>query len=424
LNFVLVDEADSILIDEARTPLIISSLPDEVAKAKIELYRWCSSVVSQFQHDQHFTRHERTKQIELSIEGRQFARGISKPELLSMTPLLDIYEQLEQAIFVDENYFRGRQYVIRDGLVVIVDEFTGRLAEGRKWRSGLHQAIEAKEDLDISVETGESARATIQDLFLKYNRLSGMTGTAANSATELKKIYKTPVIEVPTNRPPKREQWPDVVFSTEDQKWRAIVDEVESVRKNGRPVLIGTRSIDKSERLSSLLTERGIEHDVLNARNLAKEAEIVASAGQLGRVVVATNMAGRGTDIKVCDEALDRGGLHVICTEVHDSARIDRQLIGRCGRQGDPGSYRQFVSLTDEILENGIGERRAAKLQQLRTDSPQVLARYSHLFRIAQRNIEKQHFRGRQMLLHHEKTRHEMQIEMGQDPYLDTAGAG
>ena len=341
-----------------------------------------------------------------------------------MTPLLDIYQQVEQAIFVDENYFRGRQYVIRDGEVVIVDEFTGRLAEGRKWRSGLHPAIEAKEGLEVSVETGESARVTIQDLFLKYDRLAGMTGTAANSSTELKKIYRTPVVDVPTNRPPKRKRWPDLVFATEEKKWLAVVDEVATVRDQGRPVLIGTRSIDKSERLSELLHERGVPHEVLNARNLAKEAEIVKNAGQKGRVVVATNMAGRGTDIKVCEEALACGGLHVICTEVHDSARIDRQLIGRCGRQGDPGSYRQFVSMTDEILENGIGKKRAAKLQGLRADSPQTLARFSKLFKQAQRKVEQQHFRGRQMLLHHEKLRHEMQIEMGQDPYLDTAGAG
>ena len=424
LNFMLVDEADSILIDEARTPLIVSSLPDEVAKAKIELYRWCSSVAEQFKPDQHFTADEKTKQIELTTEGRQFSRTLPKPKLLAMTPLLDIYQQVEQAIFVDENYFRGRQYVIRDGEVVIVDEFTGRLAEGRKWRSGLHQAIEAKEGLEVSVETGESARVTIQDLFLKYDRLAGMTGTAANSSTELKKIYRTPVVDVPTNRPPKRKRWPDLVFATEEKKWLAVVDEVATVRDQGRPVLIGTRSIDKSERLSELLHERGVPHEVLNARNLAKEAEIVKNAGQKGRVVVATNMAGRGTDIKVCEEALACGGLHVICTEVHDSARIDRQLIGRCGRQGDPGSYRQFVSMTDEILENGIGKKRAAKLQGLRADSPQTLARFSKLFKQAQRKVEQQHFRGRQMLLHHEKLRHEMQIEMGQDPYLDTAGAG
>ena len=426
LNFILVDEADSVLIDEARTPLIVSSLPDEVALAKIELYRWCSRVADQFQVDQHFKHTERSKHIELKADGRQLVRTLPKPDLLARTPLLDIYEQIEQAIFVDEHYILGRQYVVRDGEVVIVDEFTGRLAEGRKWRAGLHQAIEAKENLEVSVETGESARITIQDLFLKYDQLAGMTGTAANSSTELKKIYNTRVVEVPTNRPPKREQWPDQVFATEQDKWSAIVEEVIEVRADGRPVLIGTRSIDKSELLSVMLEERGVEHDVLNARNLAREAEIVASAGQPGRVVVATNMAGRGTDIKVSQAALDRGGLHVICTEVHDSARIDRQLIGRCGRQGDAGSYRQFLSLADEILETGIGEIRVKKIRQQSAHASVAsrgLARYAKLFRTAQQVIEKRHYEGRKLLLHREKLRHEMQIEMGQDPYLDTAGA-
>ena len=426
LNFILVDEADSVLIDEARTPLIVSSLPDEVVKAKIELYRWCSKVAQQFTLEQHFDYAEKSKLIELNADGRQQVRTLPKPELLARTPLLDIYEQVEQAIFVDENYLLGRQYVVRDEEIVIVDEFTGRLAEGRKWRAGLHQAIEAKEGLEVSVETGESARITIQDLFLKYDQLAGMTGTAANSSAELKTIYSTRVVEVPTNRPPKRKQWPDQVYATEQDKWQAIVEEVIQVRDQGRPVLIGTRSIDKSELLSEMLQERGVEHDVLNARNLAREAEIVSSAGQPGRVVVATNMAGRGTDIKVSEEALERGGLHVICTEIHDSARIDRQLIGRCGRQGDAGSYRQFLSLADEILENGIGEARAKKIRQQAAQSsasPRSLARYANLFRTAQRNVERRHYKGRKMLLHREKLRHEMQIEMGQDPYLDTAGA-
>ncbi len=426
LNFMLVDEADSILIDEARTPLIVSSLPDEVTQAKIELYCWCSKVAEQFILDEHYSHAEKSKQVQLNADGRQRVRTLPKPELLARTPLMDIYDQIEQAIFVDKNYILGRQYVVRDGEVVIVDEFTGRLAEGRKWRAGLHQAIEAKEGLEVSIDTGESARITIQDLFLKYNQLAGMTGTAANSSTELKNIYNSRVVEVPTNRPPKRKQWPDRVFATEQDKWLAIVEEVIQVRDEGRPVLIGTRSIDKSELLSGMLEERGVQHDVLNARNLAKEAEIVSSAGEPGRVVVATNMAGRGTDIKVSEAALERGGLHVICTEIHDSARIDRQLIGRCGRQGDPGSYRQFVSLTDEILENGIGEARAKKIRQQAAHaniSSRGLARYANLFRTAQRNVEKKHYRGRKMLLHREKLRHEMQIEMGQDPYLDTAGA-
>ena len=423
LNFMLVDEADSILIDEARTPLIVSSLPDEVALAKTKLYEWSSEMGPEFEAGTHYQVDPKNRQVSLSSDGRHLARKMPQPELLAQTPMMDIYEQLEQAIFVDLNYFRDRQYVVRDGEIVIVDEFTGRLAEGRKWRAGLHQAIEAREGLEISVDTGEAARITIQDLFLRYDRLSGMTGTAASSANELRKIYKTRVINVPTNKPPKRIQWPDLVFGSESQKWNAIVDEIEGINKTGRPVLIGTRSIDKSELISKLLFKRNIAHDILNARNLAREAQIVAGAGLVGRVTVATNMAGRGTDIKVAPPAIDLGGLHVICTEVHESARIDRQLIGRCGRQGDPGTFRQFMSLEDEILELGLGKERASKLLVHVGQPSKTLARFASLFRQAQSKIERRHFKGRKMLLHQENLRQEMQREMGQDPYLDSAGA-
>lgn len=423
LNFMLVDEADSILIDEARTPLIVSSMPDEVIRAKVALYNWSFKVYSNFTIEEHFEVEPKSKQISLTQAGRRLVRKLPHPELLDRTPTLDIYEQVEQAIFVEQNYIRDRHYVVRDGEVVIVDEFTGRLAEGRKWRSGLHQAIEAREGLDVSVENGEAARITIQDLFIRYKRLCGMTGTAANSATELRKIYEVRVVEVPTNKPPKRKQWPDLVFGTEDKKWQAIADEIEEVHATGRPVLIGTRSIDKSEALSTILKKRGIEHSVLNARHLASEAEIVAEAGQVGRVTVATNMAGRGTDIRLTSASLDLGGLHVICTELHESARIDRQLIGRCGRQGDPGSYRQFMSLEDEILKTGLGEARAKRLLNHRDKPTPSLNRFATLFRTAQSKIERRHFKARKMLLHHENIRQEMQREMGQDPYLDTAGA-
>lgn len=423
LNFMLVDEADSILIDEARTPLIVSSVPDEVAKAKIQLYQWASEVCDQFLLIEHFEADPKTRQITLTAEGRQLSRKIPQPDLLRETPMMDIYEQLEQAIFVDRNYVLDRQYVIRDDEVVIVDEFTGRLAEGRKWRSGLHQAIEAREGLEVSVETGEAARITIQDLFLRYDRIAGMTGTAANSANELRKIYNVRVIDVPTNKPPKRIQWPDLVFGSESQKWNAIADEVESIHRSGRPVLVGTRSIDKSELLSRLLDQRGVPHDVLNARNLSREASIVEGAGKVSRVTVATNMAGRGTDIKVSPPAIDLGGLHVICSELHESARIDRQLIGRCGRQGDPGTFRQFMSLEDDILELGLGVEKGKRLLDYQNQPAKSLIRFANLFRIAQQKIERRHFKGRKSLLHQEKIRKEMQHEMGQDPYLDTAGA-
>ena len=423
LNFILADEADSILIDEARTPLIVSSTPDEVAQAAIELYRWAAKVSPEFNDDEHFRSDPENNQITLTSAGRRLVRTLPQPDLLKQTPVMDIYEQIEQAIYINENYIADRHYVIRDGEVVIVDEFTGRLAEGRKWRAGIHQAIEAREDVKVSVETGESARITLQDLFLKYESLAGMTGTAAKSEGELESIYGVTVVKVPTNRPPQRVQLSTRVFGSDEQKWEAIAAEVESLNQSGRPVLIGTRSIDKSEILSQILKRKNIEHEVLNARHLEREAEIVESAGQVGRVTVATNMAGRGTDIKLSEDALTAGGLHVICSELHESARIDRQLIGRCGRQGDPGSFRQYLSLEDDILETGLKEGTVRRLRRNSNATPQQLARFAPMFHKAQSEIQRHHFSSRKTLLYHENQRQEMQREMGQDPYLDTAGS-
>ena len=339
-------------------------------------------------------------------------------------PLSTIYEHIERAIKVGREMFLDRQYVVRDGEIVIVDEFTGRLGEGRKWRAGIHQAVEAKEGVEITFATNQAARITVQDFFLRYNRLAGMTGTAASSAGELHKIYGCRVRPVPTNRPPIRQKLQTLVFGTAEDKWQAVVDDILEQHTFGRPVLVGTRSIDKSEVLSKLLTERGIEHAVLNARHVAKEAEIVSNAGQIGKVTVATNMAGRGTDIRLGKGVHDLGGLHVICTELHEAQRIDRQLIGRCGRQGDPGTYRQFLALDDEILETAYGPKKADKLKQRGSDlaGSGPIGGYETMIYKAQRKVEKRHFRDRKVLLYHEKERQKMQRQMSQDPYLDTAG--
>ncbi len=423
LNFILIDEADNVLIDEARTPLIVSSTPDRIAQAKLALYQWGAKITDSFTAEVDFTIDPETKSVSLTAAGRRRVRTIGQPAELSRTPLVDIYEQIEMAIHVAQNYFAQRHYVVRDGEVVIVDEFTGRLAEGRKWRSGIHQAIEAREGVEISVETGEAARITIQDLFLKYRALAGMTGTVANSAPELRNIYSVRVIDVPTNRPPQRVQMPAVVYGSAQEKWHAIADEVATMLKIGRPVLIGTRSIDKSETLSGILADRGIDHEVLNARHLDREAQIVADAGQRGKVTVATNMAGRGTDIKLAPNALATGGLHVICSELHDSARIDRQLIGRCGRQGDPGSWRQFLALDDDLLKVGLGQRRAETLLKHANNPGSSLTRFAALFYSAQAAIERNHYQARKHLLYHDRQRQKFQREMGQDPHLDTAGS-
>lgn len=423
LHFMLVDEADSILIDEARTPLIISALPGEDEQIAAEAYAWAAQQPESFEEDEHYDYEHKEKKVHLTLEGRRRVRELPKPSAMDRIPLAEIYDYVEQAIKVRREFFLNRHYIVRDGEIVIVDEFTGRLAEGRKWRGGIHQAVEAQEGVEVTFATNQAARITIQDLFLRYRRLSGMTGTARTSSPELRKIYKVYVLPIPTNRPPIREQLPTLVYGTSEAKWRAIVEEIKTMHAAGRPVLVGTRSIDKSEILAKLLNEAGLEHTVLNAKHIAQEAEIVSAAGQRGRITVATNMAGRGTDIKLGEGVYDLGGLHVICTELHESRRIDRQLIGRCGRQGDPGSYRQFLALDDEILEQGFGPKKAARLKSRGENAGDAkLSGLESLFTRAQQKVETRQFRDRKVLLYHEKERQKVQKAMSQDPYLDTPG--
>ncbi|MEM6329180.1 MAG: preprotein translocase subunit SecA [Planctomycetota bacterium] len=422
LHFMLVDEADSILIDEARTPLVISAAPGEDEKVAAEAYAWAAAEAPAFEEGEHYDYDAKDKRVDLTLAGRRRVRELPKPAAMNAVPLSSIYEYAERAIKVAREMILDRHYVIRDGEVVIVDEFTGRLAEGRKWRAGIHQAIEAKEGVEVTFETSQAARITIQDLFLRYRRLAGMTGTAMSSARELSKIYSVAVGPIPTNRPPIREQLPTQVFGAAEQKWAAIVDAVARQHASGRPVLIGTRSIDKSELVAGLLAERGIEATVLNARHVEREAEIVAEAGKRGRVTVATNMAGRGTDIRLGEGVPKLGGLYVVCSELHESKRIDRQLIGRCGRQGDPGAYRQFLSLDDEILLQGYGPKRARALAVRGAQQTGPLAGYAPLFYRAQRRVERRHFRDRKVMLYQDKQRQKMQRQMSQDPYLDSPG--
>ncbi|QDU95041.1 preprotein translocase subunit SecA [Lignipirellula cremea] len=427
LHFALIDEADSILIDEARTPLIISSIPGESPEVRNTLYRWASESGPLFVEETEYEFDHERREAVLTPAGRRKVRELPKPTLLREIGLIELYEHIERAIKVDREFVRDRQFIIRDGEIVIVDEFTGRLAEGRKWRAGIHQAVEAREGVEITAETGEAAKITVQDLFRRYERLAGMTGTIANSGAELRKIYSLNVVVVPTNRPPQRIQLPDVVVGVSKLKWQKIVEEVKEISATGRPVLIGTRSIDKSKIISDLLAAEQIEHQVLNATEVSTaqdrmeaEAKIVAQAGEIGRVTVATNMAGRGTDIKLGEGVEELGGLHVICTELHESARIDRQLIGRCGRQGDRGSYRQYLSLDDEILKAGYGPKAARRLAEIGQQASAALPGYARRFRAAQARVERDHFRGRKMMMHYERERHKMQMQMGQDPYLDS----
>jgi preprotein translocase subunit SecA len=420
LHFCLVDEADSILIDEARTPLIIGAIPEKAVERIVSTYRWAAATAEQFEDKVHYEVDDDTKQVELTADGRSLLRAIPQPEAMRSVGLVDLYQYVERAIRVYRDYLKDRQYVVIDGEVVIVDENTGRLAEGRKWRDGIHQAVEAKEGIEVSVPTGQAARITIQDLFLRYSFLGGMTGTAMSAAGEFKRIYKMRVVPIPTNRPSRRAKLPDLSFGHSDSKWQSIVEEIVEMHRQGRPVLVGTRSIDKSQLLSTMLKAVNVPHQVLNAHQVSLEAEIVKEAGHAGRVTVATNMAGRGTDIKLTPEVEQLGGLHVICTELHDSARIDRQLMGRCGRQGDRGSTRQYYALDDDVIRNGLGPDVADRVKKQGEASKGLMNGYISFFRRAQWAIEKKHFRDRMILLHHEKERKKIQREMGQDPYLDT----
>ncbi|MBI2825165.1 MAG: preprotein translocase subunit SecA [Planctomycetia bacterium] len=422
-HFALVDEADSILIDEARTPLIISALPTEEERIAAECHSWAAAAVPQFIEDDHYEFDHDKQTVELNADGRQLVRSLPKPKALDSIGLFTMYEYIERAIKVDRVFTLDRHYVVRDGEIVIVDEFTGRLAEGRKWRAGIHQAVEAKEKVEVTVATGQAARVTVQDFFLRYPRLAGMTGTATSSAGELRRIYKLRVVPIPTNRPAIRQRLPERVFGNDEAKWQAIVEEVLEHHASGRPLLIGTRSIDKSEILSRMLTAAKIEHRVLNANKIAEEADIVARAGERGKVTVSTNMAGRGTDIKLGEGIAELGGLHVICTEMHDSARIDRQLIGRCGRQGDPGTWRQYLALDDDILLAGLGPKRAKRLKEQGKEQTDGFDHLGRLFRRAQGRIERKHFRDRRVLMYYEKERKKTHEQMGQDPYLDAPGA-
>ena len=420
--FALCDEADNVLIDDARTPLIIASPPGEAEAAEQSLFRFAADSAVDLEAGEDFEVDAQKQTCELLGRGRSRVRALNRPELLESVSLLAIYEAVERALRARRFFILDRQYVVREDKVVIIDESTGRAAEGRNWRDGLHQAVEAQERVTISVPSGHAARITLQNLFARWPHLAGMTGTIATSARELGRTYDVAVSVVPTNRPAIRQRLAPVVSANQAEKFACIVTEVQALHAVGRPVLIGTRSIDKSEELSRLLEAAGLPHTVLNARHIEKEAEIVAQAGQFGQITVSTNMAGRGTDIKLGEGVADLGGLHVICTELHDSARIDRQLVGRCGRQGDPGTWRQYVSLDDDILVSGYGAPRARRIaERLARRLNGAPERLLTVFRNSQKRIEARHQRQRRLLEYVERQRAESHIQMSQDPYLDAA---
>ena len=415
--FAMVDEADSILIDEARTPLIIGA-NNQPTQEEAAAYYGADQLAATLVRGKDFKYDPAERKAELNAAGRRKVQAVAGHSSFVTLTVDGLYEYVERALRAQIAYLRDRDYVVVNGEVVIVDEFTGRMMPGRQWQDGLHQAIQAKERLEITLETITAARVTVQDFFIRYKKLAGMTGTASSDARELRRIYKVGVFKVPTNRKGRRVWIPDRVFSTEAEKFQAVADQIIEWHNRQVPVLIGTRSIEKSERLSALLTAADIEHQVLNAKNHEIEAQIVAQAGQPGRVTVATNMAGRGTDIKLGEGVAETGGLHVIGTERHEARRIDRQLAGRCARQGDPGFCQFFVSLEDEIVE-AFGEKPAARLRKRYRDKGELTSHsMRRLILHAQRKKERQHFRDRKLLMNYEKQRAEMRKNMGLNPVL------
>jgi preprotein translocase subunit SecA len=419
--FILADEADNLLIDEAVTPLLIARAARSVAPVTAARFRSAAAFAERFREPEHYSFEAVRRRTELTAAGRTLARGLPYPSILASVPWSALYEDIERAITAERGYRRDKHYVIRNGEVVIVDEFTGRASEGRKWRDGLHQAVEAKESLEITDDGGMAAHICVQDYFRRFPNLAGMSGTVADSAAEFRTVYRTRIFVVPTHRPCRRERYPPKIYRTLKAKLSGIVEEIRSIQAAGRPVLIGTRTIGASLELSRRLEADGVEHLVLNAQNAAQEAEIIAHAGEAGRVTIATNMAGRGTDILLGPGVAAAGGLHVVLSEMHDAARIDRQFIGRAARQGDPGSFRLFLSLDDELLTEGFGVRRVEAWRRRESDDTLPVS-WLPRFETARSRSERRRFQNRKRLLIIERRNSEMARDLGFDPCVDLPG--
>jgi preprotein translocase subunit SecA len=361
LNYVIVDEVDSILIDEARTPLIISGEGEK----STEFYRVADFFVKSLKEESDYTIDEKANSVILTDEGVETAEKYFHVENYADPENMNIQHHVVQALKANYMMKNEKDYIVKDGEVIIVDEFTGRLMEGRRYSDGLHQAIEAKENVKVEKESKTLATITFQNYFRMYKKLAGMTGTAQTEESEFREIYGLDVILIPTHKPVVRKDQPDTIYKTVQGKYNAIVNEIAETYKKGQPVLVGTVSIEKSEILSVMLKKKGIPHQVLNAKYHEKEAEIVAQAGQKSMVTIATNMAGRGTDIKLGEGVVDLGGLKIIGTERHESRRIDNQLRGRSGRQGDPGESRFYISLEDDLMRIFGSERIAGVIEKL-----------------------------------------------------------
>jgi len=400
LHYAIIDEVDSILIDEARTPLIISGR----AEKSTDLYQRFARLVPLLRRDVDYTVDEKARTVAVTEEGVAKVEKILGVENLYDPSNIEYTHHLQQALKAHALMKRDRDYVVKDGKVIIVDEFTGRLMFGRRYSGGLHQAIEAKEGVKVEDENQTLASITFQNYFRMYEKLAGMTGTAKTEEEEFRKIYGMDVVVIPTNKPMIRIDYPDVVYKTKKAKFEAIVREIEELHAQGRPILVGTISIETSEMLSDMLRRRGIPHQVLNAKYHEKEAEIIKKAGQYGAVTIATNMAGRGTDIRLGKGVAELGGLHVIGTERHESRRIDNQLRGRSGRQGDPGSSRFYVSLEDDLMRLFGGETINTFMERLGWDESQPIEHpyISKAIERAQKRVEARNFDIRKQVLQYD----------------------
>jgi len=431
-NFAIVDEVDSILIDEARTPLIISGPAEE----STNLYYILNRIAQQLKQDQHFTVDEKARSVLITEDGIARAEKLLNIDNLYDPRHIEVLHHLNQALKAHQLFQRDDEYIVKEGQVIIVDEFTGRLMPGRRYSDGLHQALEAKEGVRIENENQTLATITFQNYFRMYKKLAGMTGTADTEAEEFKKIYNLDVMVIPTHKKMIREDYPDVIYKTGEEKFEAVVEEIKDCHDRGQPVLVGTTSIEKSEHLSKLLKKEGIKHEVLNAKHHEKEAEIVAQAGQLGHVTIATNMAGRGTDIVLGEGVVDRGGLHILATERHEARRIDNQLRGRSGRQGDPGSSRFYMSLEDDLLRIFGSDRIKGLMGRLGMDDGEPIEHriVSNAIEKAQKRVESHNFDIRKHLLEYDNVMNQQreviyaqrrQILAGEnlkEDFLDMAG--
>jgi preprotein translocase subunit SecA len=398
--YAIVDEVDSILIDEARTPLIISGASDE----STDKYARVNQVIPGLKKEADFTVDEKSRTVILTEGGVARVESLLRVQNLYEPKNMDLLHHVNQALKAHTLFRRDVDYLVKEGKVIIVDEFTGRVMPGRRYSDGLHQALEAKERVKIESENQTMASITFQNYFRMYSKLAGMTGTADTEAEEFGKIYKLEVLVIPTNMPMIREDHSDVIYKTEKEKYTAVIEEIKELHESKRPVLVGTISIEKSELLSKYLTRAGIKHHVLNAKNHEREAEIVAQAGQPGQVTISTNMAGRGTDIKLGEGVAEVGGLHILGTERHESRRIDNQLRGRSGRQGDMGSSRFYLSLEDDLLRIFGADRIASVMERIGMEEGQPIEHrlISKAIENAQKRVEGQNFDIRKHLLEYD----------------------